>query len=169
MKDHAFLTSPVSPQFISPNDSISTQRDDYLIPILSNNNFTFKSKITSLYMHPIAYTFKLYDKNQDFFTSLTSKIMTSYQYWLDNNGKSFSLQYNFLRPPIYDLKTDEMILHFFLLLRKQHITLHTLPFSNIKSQKKYIFVNYKYTSLHTITHLYTIDYSRITIPTKLTL
>ena len=47
MEDPVFLTSPVYPPLFSPNDSISTQRD-YLIPILSNKSFTFKSQITSL-------------------------------------------------------------------------------------------------------------------------
>ena len=107
MKDPIFLTSPVYPPLISPKGSISTQRDDYLIPILSNENSTFKSELTSLYMHSTDCTFKLYDKNQDFFTSIASKIMTPYHYWLDNNVKIFSLQFNFLRPSIYDLKTDE--------------------------------------------------------------
>ena len=107
-KDPIFLTSAVSPPLISPKDSISTQIDDYLLPILSNENFTFKSQLTSLYMHPTAdYTFKLYDKTQDFFTFIASKIMTPYHYWLDNNVKIFSLQFKFLRPSVYDLKTDD--------------------------------------------------------------
>ena len=135
MKDPAFLTSPVYLTLISPKDSISTRRDDYLIPILSNDNFTFKSQLTSLYMHPTDYTFKLYDKNQDFFISIASKIMTPYHYWHDNNVKIFSLQFNFLRQSIYDLKTDENDPFFFHPLRKQHITKHTLHFSNIKCQK----------------------------------
>ena len=33
--------------------------------------------------------------------------MSLYQYWLDNGVKVFSLQFNFLRPSIYDFKTDE--------------------------------------------------------------
>ena len=33
--------------------------------------------------------------------------MGPYQYWLDNGVKIFSLQFNFLRPSIYDLKADE--------------------------------------------------------------
>ena len=33
--------------------------------------------------------------------------MGPYQYWLDNGVKIFSLQFNVLRPYIYDLKTDE--------------------------------------------------------------
>ena len=107
MKDPIFLTFPVYPPLISPKDSISTQRDDYLIPILSNENFTSKSQLRSLYMHPTDYTCKLYDKNQDYFYSLASKIMTPYHYWLDKNVKTFSLQFYCLRPSIYDLKTDE--------------------------------------------------------------
>ena len=58
-------------------------------------------------MHPTDYSFRLYDKNQDFFTSIASKTMGPYQYWLDNGVKIFSLQFNFLRPSIYDLRTDE--------------------------------------------------------------
>ena len=58
-------------------------------------------------MHPTDYSFRLYDKNQDFFTSIASKIMAPYQYSLDNGVKIFSLQLNFLRPSLYDLKTDK--------------------------------------------------------------
>ena len=85
------------------------------MPILSKDHFTFKSQLTSFYMHPTEYTFKLYDENQDFFTSIAYKTMSLYQYWLENGVKIFSRQFNFLRPSIYDLKTDEMILQFSLL------------------------------------------------------
>ena len=63
MKDHIFFTSPVYTPVISPKDSISTQRDDYLIPILSTETFTFKAQLTSLYMHPTDYNSKIYGKN----------------------------------------------------------------------------------------------------------
>ena len=69
-KDPAFLTYPVCPPLISPKDSILTQRDDYLIPILSNKNFTFKSQLTSLCMHPTDYTFKFHDKKKQDFSLL---------------------------------------------------------------------------------------------------
>ena len=59
---------------------ISTTRDDLLIPLLSQDNFTFKAQLTSLYMHPTDYTFRLYNKNQDFFTSIASNIMASYKH-----------------------------------------------------------------------------------------
>ena len=107
MKDSVFLSSPIYPPFISFKPSLSTTRDDHLIPILSQDDFIFKSQLTSLYMHPTDYSFRLYDKNQDFFTSIASKIMGPYEYWLDNGVKIFSLQFIFLRPSIYDLKTDE--------------------------------------------------------------
>ena len=73
MKGPTFLTSPVYPPVISPNGSIPTQRDDYLTPILSIENVTFKSQLISLLMYPTDHTFKLYDNNQDFFTSIASK------------------------------------------------------------------------------------------------
>ena len=113
-------------------------------------------------MHPTDYTFKLYDKNQDFFTSIASKIMTPYHYWLDNNVKGFSLQFNFLRPSIYDLKTDEVDPSF--LSSSQKVTHHNTYVTLLKLQKPkyYIVINYKYTSLYLMTHLYTIDRSRIT-------
>ena len=162
MKDPIFLTSPLYPSVISPKDSIPTQRDDYLNPILSTENFTFKSQLTSLYMHPTDYTFKLYDKNQDVFTSIASKIVTPYHNWLDNLLKIFSLQFNFLRPSIYDLKTEEDDPSFLSL--SQQTTPHTTYTTFLKHQKpkNYISVNYIYTSPFNTTHLYTIDHSRIT-------
>ena len=80
MKDPVFLSSPIYLPFISTNTSLSTNRDDHLISLLSHDDFTFKAQLTSLYMHPTDYSFRLYDKNQDFFTSIASKIMGSYQY-----------------------------------------------------------------------------------------
>ena len=69
-------------------------------------------------MHPTDYTFRLYDKNQDVFSSIASKIMVPYQHWLDNGAKSFLLQFNFLRISIYDLKTDESDPSFLTLSQK---------------------------------------------------
>ena len=105
MKDPAFLSSPVCPPIIPTKPQLSTNRDEYLTPILSPNQFSFKSQLYFLYMHPTDYTFN--DKNQDFFTSIASTIMAPYQYWFDIGVKLFSLQFNFLHPSIYDLKTDE--------------------------------------------------------------
>ena len=107
IKDPIFLSSPKYPPSIPSKISLCTNRDDHLIPILSTDDFVFKAQLTSLYLHPTDYSFSLYDKNQDFFTSIASKIRGPYHYWLDNGVKIFSLQFNFLRPSIYDLKTDE--------------------------------------------------------------
>ena len=87
MRDPLFLSSPVSPPTIPSKPSLSTNEDDHLIPLLSQDNFIFKAQLTSLYMHPTDYTYSLYDKNQDFFTSIASKIVSPYQYWLDNGVK----------------------------------------------------------------------------------
>ena len=79
MKDPVFLSSPIYPPFISANTSLSTNRDEHLIS-LSDDDFTFKAQLTSLYMHHTDCSFRLYDKNQDFSTSIASKIMGPYQY-----------------------------------------------------------------------------------------
>ena len=113
-------------------------------------------------MHPTDYSFRLYDKNQDFFTSIASKIMGPYQYWLDNGVKAFPLQFNFLRPSIYDLKTDESDPSFLSIPQNAtHYQTYTKCL-HYKKPKKYIFANYKYTSPFTMTNMYTLDHSCIT-------
>ena len=118
MKDTLFLSSPVFPPTIPSKPSLSTNRDDHLIPLLSHDKFIFKAQLTSLYMHPTNYTFRLYDKNQDFLTSIASKIMSPYHYWLENGVKSslsnsifYVLQYMISRQ-------TKMILPFSQLLKK---------------------------------------------------
>ena len=102
--------------------SPSTTRDYHLFPIISNDHFTFRAQLTSFYLHPTDYTFKIYDKNQDFFTSIASKIMSPYQFWLDNGIKSFALQFNCLRLAIKNLKTDKNDLAIFHVHAKRHFT-----------------------------------------------
>ena len=91
MKAPVFLSSPILSPTIPSKPSLSTNRDDHLIPLLSQDNFTFKDQLTSLYMHPTDYTLRQYDKNQAFSTSIASEIISPYQYWLDNGVKTFSL------------------------------------------------------------------------------
>ena len=161
MKDPLFLSSPVFPPTIPSKSSLSTNRDDYLIPLLSHNIFIFKAHLTSLYMHPTNNTFRLYDKNQGFFTSITSKIMSPYYSWLENGVKIF-FPINFLRPSIYDLKADESDPSFLSFAQKvSHHQTYTKFLQHSKPQN-YFFVNYKYTSPYTMTKLYTKDHSRIT-------
>ena len=162
MKDPVFFSSPIYPPFISSKPSLSTNRDDHLIPLLSHDDFIFKAQLTSLYMHPTDYSFRLYDKNQDFFTSIASKIMGPYQYWLDNGVKIIPLQFNFLRPSIYELKTDESDPSFLSISQKAtHHQMYTKFLQHTKP-KKYIFVNYKYTSPFTMTNMYSLDHFCIT-------
>ena len=161
MRDPVFLSSPIYPPFIPSKPSLSTNRDDHLIPLLSHDDFIFKAQLTSLYMHPTDYSFHLYDKNQDFLASIASKIMSPYQYWLDNGVKIFSLQFNFLRPSIYDLKTDKSDPSFLYISQKAtHHQTYTKFLQHTKPQN-YIFVNYKYTSPFTMTKMYTLDHSCI--------
>ena len=89
MKDPVFLSSPIYPPFISSKPSLSTTRDDHLIPLLSHDDFIFKAQLISLYMHPTDYSFRLFDKNQDFFTFIASKIMGPYINGLTMALKSF--------------------------------------------------------------------------------
>ena len=71
MQDPVFVfSSPIFPPTLPSKPSLSTNRDDHLKPLLSQIKFTFKAQLTSLYMHPIDYTFCLFDKNQDFFHPL---------------------------------------------------------------------------------------------------
>ena len=89
MKDPVFLSSPIYPPFISTNTSLSTNRDEYLISLLSHNDFTFKAQPTSLYIHPTDYSFRLFDKNQDLFTSIDSKSCVHTNTGLTMESKSF--------------------------------------------------------------------------------
>ena len=146
MKNPVFLSSPIYPPFKPSKPLLSTNRDDHLIPILSDDDFIFKAQLPSLYMHPTDYSFRLYDKNQDFFTSIASKIVGPYQYWLDNGVKTFSLKFNFLRPSIYDLKADESDPSFLSISQKAaHHQTYT-KFPQHTEPNNYIFANYKYTS-----------------------
>ena len=162
MEDPVFLPSPIYSTFIPSNPSLSTNRDDHLIPLLSHDDFIFKAQLTSLYMHPTDYLFRLYEKYQDFFTSIASTIMGPYQYWLDNGVKIFSLQFNFLRPSIYDLKTDESDPSFLSISQKNTHQQTYTKFQQHTKPKNYIFVNNKYTSPYTMTNMYKVDHSCIT-------
>ena len=75
MKDPVFLSSPIYPPFKPSKPSLCTNRDDHFIPLLSHDDFIFKAQLTSLYMHPTDYSFRIYDKNQYFFTSIASQII----------------------------------------------------------------------------------------------
>ena len=105
LKYPLFFSLPIYPTILNFQTFTfcKPKRDDRVIPILSQNRFTFEAQMTSLYMHPTDYTFRQYDKNRDFYTSFASK-MSNYQYCLDNGVKNFSLPFNFRRQSICDLK-----------------------------------------------------------------
>ena len=110
MKDPLFLSSVVFPPTIPSKPSLSTNRDDHLIPLLSSHTIISFLEHNSLLHICIVVTihFVVYmTKSKIFFTAIASKIMSPYHYWLENGVKIFSLQFNFLCPSIYDLKTDE--------------------------------------------------------------
>ena len=162
MKDPVFLSSSIYPPFIPSKPSLSTNREDHLIPLLSHDDFIFEAQLSSLHMHPTDYLFRIYDKNLDFFTSIASKIMGPYEYWLDNGVKIFSLQFNFLHRSIYDLKMDESDPSFLSISqRATHHQTYTKLLQHTKPQT-YVFVKYKYTSPYTMTNMYTLDHSCIT-------
>ena len=96
---------------------------------------------------------------RNFFTSNAPKILSSYQYWLDNGVKIVSLQFRILRPFIYNEKLTKRILRFSLLHKNPHIIKHKLNFYNTKTTQSYIFANYQYTSPFTMTNLHAIDHS----------
>ena len=58
-------------------------------------------------MIPTKYKFIIREFKNDYHTSIASKLITPYDWWLNNKMKIFSLQYNFLRPSPYDLRTEE--------------------------------------------------------------
>ena len=100
------MESGACPTFIKPSKQVE-DRDCALIPSLSSRQFTFQSRLISLFMIPTKYKFTIREFNNDYHTSIASKLITPYDWWLNNKVKIFSLEYNFLRPSPYDLRTEE--------------------------------------------------------------
>ena len=59
MKNPVFLSSPIFFPKIPSQPSLSTNREDHLIPLFSQDDFTFKAQLSSLHMHPTDNTFRL--------------------------------------------------------------------------------------------------------------
>ena len=135
MKDPVFLSSPIYPPSIPSKNSLCTNRDDHLIPLLSHGDFVFKAQLTSLYMYPTDYSFRLYDKNQDFFTSIASKIMGPCQYWLNNGVKIFSHNLTFSAHLSTISKQMNQIHLSFLFHKKLLIIKRTLNSYNTQNHK----------------------------------
>ena len=88
--DKTFMESGACPPFLKPSKQ-DEDRDCDLIPILSLRQFTFQSHLTSLYMIPTKYKFLIREFKNDYHTSIASKLITPYDWWLSNKMKIFSL------------------------------------------------------------------------------
>ena len=143
--DKPFMESGACPCFVKPSKQ-KKDRDCDLILILSSKQYTFQSHLTSLYMIPTKYEFIIREFKNDYHTSIASKLFTPYDRWLNNKVKIFSLQYNFLRPSPYDLRTEENDPNFlpYQIKKTHHITYQ--KFLQYKAPKNYLFFNSKYTS-----------------------
>ena len=86
--DKSFMESGDCPPFKKPSKQDEDQDCD-LIPILSSRQFTFQSQLTSLYMIPTKYKFIIREFKNDYHTSIASKLIPPYDWWLNNKVKIF--------------------------------------------------------------------------------
>ena len=158
--DQTFKESGACPPFIKPSKQ-DEDRDRDLIPILSSRQFTFQSHLTSLYMIPTKYKFIIREFKNDYHTSIPSKLITPCDWWLNKKVKVFPLQYNFLRPSPYDLRTDENDANFlpYQIKKAHHVTYR--KFLQYKEPENYLFFNSKYSSPFTFNSEYLIDHTKI--------
>ena len=158
--DKPFMESGACPPLIKPSKQ-GEDRDCDLSPVLSSRQFTFQSHLTSLYMIPTKYKFIIREFNNDYHTSIASKLITPYDWWLNKKVKLFSLQYNFLRPSPYDHGTKENDANFlpYQIKKAHHITYQ--KFLQYKEPENYLFFSSKYTSLFTFNSDYLIDHTKI--------
>ena len=155
--DKPFMESGACPPFIKPSKQDEDQDCD-LIPILSSRQFTFQSHLTSLYMIPTKYKFIIREFKSDYHISIASKLITPYDWWLNNKVKSFSVQNSFLRPSPYDLRTEETDGSFlpYQIKKSNHIT-----YQKFLQRENYLFFNSKYTSPFFFNSDYRIDHTKI--------
>ena len=113
-------------------------------------------------MIPTKYKFIIRDFKNDYHTSIASQLITPYDWWFNNKVKTSSLQYNFLSPSPYDLRTEENDANFlpFLQIKKAHHITYQ-KFLQYKEPENYILFNSKYTSPFTFNSEYLIDYTKI--------
>ena len=142
--DKPFMEPGACPPFIKPVKQ-DEDRDCELVPILSSKQFTFQSQLTSLYMIPTKYKLIIREFKNDYHTSIASKLITPYDWWLNNKVKIFSQQNdaNFLP---YQIK------------KAHHMTYQ--KFLQYKEPDNYIFFNSKYTSPFTFNSEYLIDHTK---------
>ena len=158
--DKPFMESGACPPFIKPSKQDEDQDCD-LVPILSSRQFTFQSHLTSLYMIPTKHKFIIREFKLDYHTSIASKLITPYDWWVKKKVKIFSLQYNFLRPSPYDLRTEEIDANFlpYQIKKAHHITYP--KFLQHKEPENYFFFNSKFTSPFTFDSDYLLEHTKI--------
>ena len=158
--DKPFMESGVCPPFIKPSKQ-DEDRDSDLSLILSSRQFTFQSHLTSLYMIPTKYRFIIREFKNYYHTSTASKLITPYDWWLNNKVKIFSLQNNFLRPSPCDLRTEENDANFlpYQIKKAHHVTYQKVL--QYKEPENYLFFNSKYTSPFTLNSEYLIDHTKL--------
>ena len=111
-------------------------------------------------MIPTKYKFIIREFKNDYHTSIASKLITPYDWWLNNKVKIFSLQYNFLRSSLYDLRTEENDANFlpYQIKKSHHVSYQ--KFLQYKEPETYLFFNPKYTSPFTFNSEYLIDHTK---------
>ena len=121
--DKLFMESGACPPFKKPSKQDEDQDCD-LFPISSSRQFIFQSHLTSLYMIPTKDKFRIREFNDDYHTSIASKLITPYDWWLNIKVKIFSFQNKFLRPSPYDLRTEENDANFlpYQIKKAHHVT-----------------------------------------------
>ena len=112
-------------------------------------------------MIPTKYKFIIREFKNDYHTSIASKLITPYDWWLNKKVKLFSLQYNFLSPSLYDIRTEGNDANFlpYQIKKTHHVTYqNSLQY---KEPENYLFFNSKYTSLFTFNSVLLIDHTKI--------
>ena len=111
-------------------------------------------------MIPTKYKFNIREFKKNYHTSIASKLITPYDWWLSNKVQIFSLQYNFLRPSPYDLRTEENDANFlpYQIKKSHHVSYQ--KFLLYKEPENYLFFNPKYTSPFTFNSEYLMDHTK---------
>ena len=139
------MESGACPPFIKSLKQNEDRNCD-LIPILSTRQFTFHSHLTSVYIIPTNYKFIIREFRNVYHTSIASKLITPFDWWLNNKVKFFSFHFYFLRPSPYDHRTEENDANFLPYQIKKAHHIRYQKFLQYKEPENYIFFNSKYTS-----------------------
>ena len=154
------MESGACPPFKKPSKQ-NEDRDCDLYPILLSRQFTFQSHLTSLYMIPSKYKFIIKVFKKEYHTSIASKLITPFDWWLNNKVKLFPLLYNFLGPSPYNLRTEKNDANFlpYQIKKAHHVTYQKIL--QYKEPENYLFFRLKYTSPFTFNSDYLIDHTKI--------